>query len=100
MVPEAAGVHFCDRHVEMGSQPVFQAANHLPLVLERLSGFNMEFEAEESDHLVLILSRITDCLLRSDIHFRLLFLYKTLREFGVTFSNPQSEVIALRRSLP
>ena len=37
----------------MGAQPVFQAAYDLPLILERLSVFDLEFDSEEGDHWVL-----------------------------------------------
>ena len=99
-VPEAARIQLRDGDIEMGAQPVFQAPDDLPLLLEGLRGFDMELKSEKGNHVVLILSRRTLYRFQSDIHFRLFFLYKTRREFGVAFSNPQSEVIALRRSLP
>jgi hypothetical protein len=34
----------------MRPQPVFEAANHLPLVFEGLRRFNVQFEGEKSDH--------------------------------------------------
>jgi hypothetical protein len=37
----------------MGAQPVFQAANDLPLVLERLRRFDAQFEGEKGNHRVI-----------------------------------------------
>ena len=48
-IPQSAGLELGHRNVEAGTQTVFQAANHLPFVLERLRGFDVKFEGEEGD---------------------------------------------------
>src|SRR5208283_1110710 len=50
LVPQVRRVKFRNRDVEGGAQPVFHAAHHLPLVLERVGGFDAEFERERGDH--------------------------------------------------
>lgn len=49
-IPYVARIQLRDGNVEAGAQPVFQAANHLPFIFERLCGFDLEFEGEEGDH--------------------------------------------------
>src|SRR4029077_13576874 len=49
-VPQPGGVELCDRNVEAGAQAVFEAAYDLTFVLERLRGFDVEFEGEKSHH--------------------------------------------------
>jgi hypothetical protein len=51
-VPQARRIQLRHLHVKVCQQPVFQAANHLPLILERLRRFNAQFEGEKRDHLV------------------------------------------------
>jgi len=53
-VPYGAGVEFRDRDIETAAQPVFQAAQNLPLILERLRRFDVKFEREESDHAAVV----------------------------------------------
>ena len=38
-----------DGHVEMRAQPIFQAAQHLPLILQRLRIRDVDFQCEETD---------------------------------------------------
>jgi hypothetical protein len=52
VVPQSARVQLGNSNVEMGAQPVFQAAHDLPLVLERLRCFDAQFEGEKGDHWV------------------------------------------------
>jgi hypothetical protein len=51
-IPQAAGIEFGDRNVETGAQTVFQAAQHLAFVLERLRRFDVKLEGEKGDHAV------------------------------------------------
>src|SRR5580704_1212967 len=48
-IPQAAGIEFGDRDVEAGAQAVFHTAQHLPLVLERLRRFDVEFQGKKRD---------------------------------------------------
>src|SRR6185369_1552823 len=49
-VPQSAGIQFGGGNVEAGPQPVFEATDHLPLVFEGLSRFDVQFEGEKSNH--------------------------------------------------
>ena len=46
----SARIEFGDGHVETGAQPVFQAADDLAPIFDRLRRFDVEFEGEEGDH--------------------------------------------------
>jgi hypothetical protein len=48
-VPQFRSVEFGDRDVESGAQAIFQAADDLAAVFDRLGGFDVEFEGEERD---------------------------------------------------
>jgi len=52
LVPAVRGIEFGDGDVEGGAEAVFQAADDLALVFERLRVLNAEFEGEVGDHLV------------------------------------------------
>ena len=51
-VPEFGGIEFSDGNVETGAQPVFQAADDLATIFDRLRRFDVEFEGEKSDHVI------------------------------------------------
>jgi hypothetical protein len=51
-VPQTAGIQFGDGDVETRTQPILQAAYDLPPILERLRRFDVEFEGEKSNQMV------------------------------------------------
>jgi hypothetical protein len=50
LIPKRTRLKFGDRDVERRAETVFKTARDLTLVLERVRGFNAEFERKESDH--------------------------------------------------
>ena len=48
-IPEFCSIQLSNRQVEARAQAILQAADYLPSVLQRLRGFDVEFECEESD---------------------------------------------------
>ncbi len=51
-VPDVARLEFGDGDVEGGAKAVFEPARDLALVIERVGGFDAEFEGEMGDHSV------------------------------------------------
>jgi len=48
-IPQATGIEFGNGDVKAGAQTIFQTAQHLPLVFERLRCFDVQFEGEKGD---------------------------------------------------
>lgn len=56
-IPEAGGLEFRYRNIEMNAEPVLETAYYLTFVFKRLRGFNVEFESKKRDHQSLVISR-------------------------------------------
>src|SRR5947209_5026132 len=56
-VPELRVIEFRDGNIETAAEAIFQAPDDLTAILDRLSGFDVNFEGEESDHRSLVAGR-------------------------------------------